>query len=140
NVMSGPFTSPRGDRRSQQRNDKKNPRDNTPPFPDYDYDDLDAAKSQLDKNLKELAQSYQALDDVVSDASVASMFVDLDMKVRDMSASARRHFNLSKSDHGLPVSVIAQRLNYPSLIDQTRSVLQHSGTVESDIHLADGRH
>lgn len=138
--MSGPFTSPRGDRRSQQRNDKKNPRDNTPPLPDYDYDDLDAAKSQLDKNLKELAQSYQALDDVVSDASAANMFVDLDMKVRDMSASARRHFNLSKSDHGLSVSVIAQRLNYPNLIDQTRSVLQHSRTVESDIHLADGRH
>lgn len=130
--MSGPFSSRGSD---ESRSDQKLPGDQAQQ--DYDFDDLDAAKSSLEKNLRELAQSYEALDYDRSDSM--NLFVDLDSKIRHISASAQQHLNLNTEDYGLPVSDFARRMGYPDLSEQIRSVLEQPQIIENEIKVADGR-
>lgn len=137
--MSGPFTSRRGDTEPRCSDKKESVGDGSALPADYEYSELDEAKSKLDKNLKELAQSYEALQDVVFDASCTDFSIDLDLNIRSISPSAYRHFDLGKSDLGLPLSSIAQRMGCPDLVKQVRSVFQHSQAIEREIRLEDGR-
>lgn len=132
--MSGPLSS-RGNKSPDVRSEKTPPDDSV--HQDYDYDGLAKAKNTLEKNLQELAQSYEALDG--PDAGSVNLFVDLDSRIRHISATARDHLNLGQDDYGLPVSDLAQRMGYPDLTEQIRSVLEQPKTIENQIRVADGR-
>lgn len=132
--MSGPFSS-RGTKDPNARSETV-PSDEHA-HPDYDYDELVEAKNTLEKNLQELAQSYQTLDG--TDAGSMNLFVDLDSRIRHISATARDQLNLNQDDYGLPVSDLAQRMGYPDLIDHIRSVLEQPKIIENQIKVPDGR-
>jgi two-component system, chemotaxis family, CheB/CheR fusion protein len=71
--------------------------------------------------------------------SIATIFLDRELRIGRYTPAAVTLFNLISSDLGRPLADLATRLDYPQLGTDACSVLQRLVPVEREVGLPDGK-
>lgn len=101
-------------------------------------EELQTVNAQLESNLDELATARDDMRNLMNSTSIASIFVDNDLRIRRFTKEAERLLPMIQSDLGRPIEHIRSKLDYPTLIAKIRQVLDRLTTFGEEVCTTDG--
>jgi two-component system CheB/CheR fusion protein len=102
-------------------------------------EELNTLNTQLTNQNDELTIANDTLHNFLQSAEIGMIFLDQDLAVREYTRAVTTIFSLRPEDHGRPLSEIATRLDYDTLIADTDSVLNTLNEVEKEVQSRDGQ-
>jgi two-component system CheB/CheR fusion protein len=78
------------------------------------------------------------MKNLLDSTDIATLFLDIDLKVRRFTSETSKITQLIPTDEGRPVTDIASALLYPELADDARGVLRTLVKVEKEISAPNG--
>ncbi|MEX1032107.1 MAG: ATP-binding protein [Cellvibrionaceae bacterium] len=127
-TATGGHCRPAGEQRSKVANNGE-----------VETDTLDTVNAKLRKNLEKLTHTYKELEEVVSATESAQILLDGALKLRYFTSSCKQLFDISESDQGQPVAILAEKLNCHDLERHTKEVLEQVTTLKIEVLAANGR-
>jgi two-component system CheB/CheR fusion protein len=104
---------------------------------EYNKNQLQVANSQLlaingenRNNIAEMQRLWANLHNLIDASDIASLFLDIELRIRWFTPSARQVFNLLPGDEGRPVEDITHSLNYDALHHDAHEVLESGSALE----------
>ncbi|WP_300156287.1 CheR family methyltransferase [Solidesulfovibrio sp.] len=94
--------------------------------------------SELQSKIDELSHVNNDMSNLLSGTDIATLFLDADLNIKRFTPATQRILNLIHSDVGRPVSHIATNLNYVSMVDDARQVLETLRSKEFEVWAKDG--
>jgi two-component system CheB/CheR fusion protein len=102
-------------------------------------EELRAVNHELNIKVNELSQARDDLKNLLNSTSIATLFLDNDLKVRRFTPETIKIFKLIPSDVGRPITDLVSSLIYPKLSEHTAQVLQSLIFHEEEVMTHDGR-
>lgn len=94
--------------------------------------------SELQSKIDELSHVNNDMSNLLSGTDIATLFLDADLNIKRFTPATQRILNLIHSDVGRPVSHIATNLNYESMVEDARQVLDTLRSKEFEVRAKDG--
>ncbi len=101
-------------------------------------EELQSVNQELKNRVEELSGSNSDLRNLMASTSIATIFLDREMKIMRYTPPAVEIFNFIPTDVGRPLSDLTHRMEYPEIVNHARRVLANLVPVEHEIH-AEGR-
>ncbi|WP_286820157.1 chemotaxis protein CheB [Desulfobacter sp. UBA2225] len=103
-------------------------------------EELSTVNNELQTKVADLSQANNDMNNLLAGTSIATVFVDLQLRILRFTPAATRIINLIQSDIGRPVShIVSNLLRYESLTKDTQAVLDTLIPKELDVRSAEGR-
>lgn len=99
--------------------------------------ELTATNSTLEEKVAELEATNDDLSNLIRSTDVATIFLDMDLRIRRFSDRATEQFHVKDVDIGRPLSDLSLTARDDSLIEDAQSVLDNLKITEREI-LSDG--
>lgn len=101
-------------------------------------EELTTVNAQLTEKVRELGTANNDLANLFTATDIATIFLDLELRVKRFTPSATKLLNLMQVDVGRPVAHISQNFNEGLVADAER-VLRELATIEKEVQTRDGR-
>jgi two-component system, chemotaxis family, CheB/CheR fusion protein len=102
-------------------------------------EELHSINSQLQHKIAELDQSTNDLSNLLSCTEIATLFLDMELRVKWFSPATRQLFDLVTSDVGRPLRHFARKFEDERLLDDADTVLARLTPIEAEIQSHEGR-
>lgn len=103
-------------------------------------EELATVNTELQSKVVDLSRTNNDMNNLLAGTGIATVFVDLQLRILRFTPTATKIINLILSDIGRPVSHIVSNLRgYESLTADTQAVLDTLVPRELDVQTADGR-
>ena len=94
--------------------------------------------SELQSKIDDLSHVNNDMTNLLSGTDIATLFLDAGLRITRFTPAIQRILNLIHSDLGRPVSHIATNLNYESMVEDARQVLNTLHSKEIEVRAKDG--
>jgi two-component system, chemotaxis family, CheB/CheR fusion protein len=101
-------------------------------------EELTTVNQELKSKVDELGHSNSDMQNLMDATAIATLFLDREIRITRYTPSAVALFNLIPTDIGRPLSHLANKLDYPTLDDDARRVLQGLVPIEREVQDAQG--
>lgn len=101
-------------------------------------EELQTLNAELKLNLKRVTQAHDDLENIITSSTVATLFLDLSLRIRLFTPAVAELFNVAASDIGRPITDFTHHLDYEGLIKDAKKVLKDLGPIENEV-VAQGR-
>ncbi|MBI5542409.1 MAG: PAS domain-containing protein, partial [Deltaproteobacteria bacterium] len=101
-------------------------------------EELTAVNSQLQQKVKELARANDDLANLFASTSIATLFLDPEMRVARFTPAATTLFRLREGDLGRPITDLAPRFCGRDVVEDAAAVLRSLRPVEGEVRSEDG--
>jgi len=102
-------------------------------------EELTTANSQLESKIHELEAANNDLDNLLTSTEIATLFLDVQLRIRRFTPAATRLFSLIPSDVGRPIVDIAQKFSDADLLSDAAAALEQAVAPKTEIQGHDGR-
>ncbi len=103
-------------------------------------EELSTVNSELQTKVADLSRANNDMNNLLAGTGIATIFVDLQLRILRFTPAATEIINLIQSDIGRPVSHIASNLTgYGTLKEDTRAVLDTLVPKKAEVRTAKGR-
>jgi two-component system CheB/CheR fusion protein len=102
-------------------------------------EELNTVNAQLQDKVNELERANNDLDNLLTSTSIATVFLDRELRVRRFTPLATRLFKLNPSDLGRPLADITQTFTDAALFSDAASVLKRRAPRQVEVTAWDGR-
>lgn len=96
-------------------------------------EELQTVNGELGNRVGELARANSDLSNLLESTQIATIFLDLDLRVKLFTPAVADLFPLLDQDIGRPIEHIATCLRYPDMRRDCRRVLQTLGVIEHEV-------
>lgn len=96
-------------------------------------EELSTVNNQLHDKVEELEGTTNDLQNLLSSTDMATLFLDIDLRIRRFTPATARLINVLDTDIGRPVSDLSPRVNDPDLVEDARTVLDRLTPVEKEV-------
>lgn len=96
-------------------------------------EELITANTEYQHKINELSDINNDVSNLLSSTGIATIFLDLDLKIKKFTPKVNDFFSLIVSDIGRPISSFLTRLNYPDFLKDIDSVINTLNTIEKEI-------
>lgn len=101
-------------------------------------EELSTVNQEMKSKMDELARANSDLQNLMASTSIATVFLDRQLRITRFTPSAAHIFNMIPGDVGRPLADLKGKLEYPSLIADAEGVLRSLVPVEHEV--CDGEH
>ncbi|TFG71836.1 MAG: PAS domain S-box protein, partial [Anaerolineales bacterium] len=101
-------------------------------------EELTTVNTELQEKLIDLSQANNDINNLLAGTGVGTVFVDNHLIIQRFTPAATDVINLIKTDTGRPLSHIASKLNYRSLVDDVQMVLTSLVPRKMEVQTMDG--
>jgi two-component system, chemotaxis family, CheB/CheR fusion protein len=101
--------------------------------------ELRTVNQQLKKKVEELGETNDDLENLMSSTGIATLFLDRSLRLTLYTPRTVEIFNVIPADKGRPLTDIANKLNYPALIEDAEEVLSTAHPREREVTSRTGR-
>jgi two-component system CheB/CheR fusion protein len=102
-------------------------------------EELQSVNQENRYRVEELAQLSSDLQNLLVATDIATLFLDLNLRILRFSPKLGELFNIRTTDHGRPISDLTHRLGYPELRSDAATVLNRMIPIEREIQDDSGR-
>ena len=102
-------------------------------------EELQTLNHELQSRVDTLSRLANDMKNLLDSTEVATVFLDVNLKVRLFTAGSNRIFKLTATDVGRPLAELASDLDYPLLLQHAREVLERVAVHEQIAQGHDGR-
>jgi chemotaxis methyl-accepting protein methylase len=102
-------------------------------------EELQTVNAELQSKIEDLTWVRNDMANLLNSTQIATIFLDIGLKVRRFTNDVAGLFKLIPGDVGRPLSDIVTELDYPSLRDDTLEVLRTLAFRETQVATRDGR-
>jgi two-component system, chemotaxis family, CheB/CheR fusion protein len=102
-------------------------------------EELTTVNQELKNKVDELSHANSDIHNLMDATSIATVFLDRELRIARYTPSAVALFNLISSDLGRPLADLATRLDYPQLGTDACTVLERLAPIEREVGLPDGK-
>ena len=99
---------------------------------------LTTVNFELKRKVEETAKVNDDLSNLIASMSMATVFVDREVRIRGLTPLATRAFNILATDVGRPLRDLTHRLRYEGLVDDVAEVLETLRLQEREVRSTDG--
>lgn len=96
-------------------------------------EELATVNAEAKGKLDELSHANSDLHNLMASTDIATIFLDRDLHITRYTPSAIRLFNFIGTDVGRPLHHLRHRLDYPTLIEDARRVLERLAPIEREV-------
>ena len=101
-------------------------------------EEIQTINVELKQKIDELAVANSDLQNLIISTDVATIFVDRDFKIKFYTPRAQDIFSLIPTDVGRPLSDITHKLDYVSMLQDMRQVLESGHRTEVEVKSCQG--
>ncbi|WP_084813348.1 chemotaxis protein CheB [Desulfogranum japonicum] len=101
-------------------------------------EEVQTVNAELQSKLEELSLIYDDMRNLLNSIEVATIFVDIDMRVRRFTPEATTIVNLIETDIGRPLEHVATNISYDGMITDIEEVLENLTTKEREVQTMNG--
>ncbi len=101
-------------------------------------EELSTVNAELQSRVQDTEQMRNDMQNLLDSLDVATVFLDLELRIQRFTPSARRLANLIDGDVGRPLNDLVWHLEYERLADDARQVLDTLIPLEREVRAADG--
>ena len=101
-------------------------------------EEIQTINVELKQKIDELAVANSDLKNLITSTDLATIFVDREFKIKFYTPRAQDIFSLIPSDVGRPISDITHKLDYVSMLQDMRQVLEDGHKIEREIKSREG--
>jgi two-component system CheB/CheR fusion protein len=101
-------------------------------------EELTTVNNQLQEEIEERQRTANDLQNLVTSADIATIFLSRDFVIRRYTKASETLFNLIPSDVGRPLGDISWKFDDPTLFDDARSILRTLSPVTREVQAAAG--
>ena len=102
-------------------------------------EELQSVNTELQTKVDELSHASNDMKNLLNSTDIATLFLDRDLNVRRFTPQATKIIKLIPSDIGRPITDLVSDLQYPDLMEDSRTVLKSLVSVEKSIGCIDRR-
>ncbi len=102
-------------------------------------EELQTVNNELQAKVDDLSRTSNDMANLLNSTSIATVFLDNELRVRRFTPSATKIIKLIESDLGRPITDLASDLFYPELVADAREVLRTLRPTEKPIVAYDNR-
>lgn len=102
-------------------------------------EELQTVNNELQAKVDDLSRTSNDMTNLLNSTSIATVFLDNELRVRRFTVQAAKIIKLIPGDVGRPITDLATDLAYPELVDDAHEVLRVLGSSERTITARDGR-
>jgi two-component system CheB/CheR fusion protein len=101
-------------------------------------EELTTVNAEAEAKALELSRANDDILNLFNSTQIATLFLDNHLRIKRYAEPVRRIFRLIPSDLGRPLSDLANQLEYPSLLQDCRAVLQSLTPKTAEVRTRDG--
>ncbi len=101
-------------------------------------EELTTVNAEVEAKALELSRANDDILNLFNSTQIATLFLDNQLQIKRYAEPARRIFRLIPSDVGRPLSDLTNQLEYPSLLDDCKAVLQSLRPQAAEVRTRDG--
>ena len=102
-------------------------------------EEIATINQELKINVDELSQSNSDLQNLMASSQIATIFLDLKLRIKRFTPTATDLFSFIPTDIGRPFSDLSHRFDYPAINRDTEEVLAGHCFLEREVRNLDGR-
>ena len=102
-------------------------------------EELQTVNSELKLKLEAVSRAHSDLQNLVAATEIATLFLDVDLRIKRFTDRVSDLFRITLSDEGRPVTDFAHRLEYDDLVKDARAVLADLTPIRREVRSRDGR-
>ncbi|MEX2381823.1 MAG: CheR family methyltransferase, partial [Opitutales bacterium] len=102
-------------------------------------EELQTVNAELQSKLDELSRASNDIKNLLNSTDIATLFLDSDLKVRRFTTQVTTIIKLIPADVGRDIMDLASDLDYATLAEDARAVLQSLVSMEKQVSTKDGR-
>jgi two-component system, chemotaxis family, CheB/CheR fusion protein len=102
-------------------------------------EELLTVNSELERKNRELSRTYSDMRNLLNSVDEATIFLDIDLRIRRFTPQTEKIMNLLPRDVGRPIHDIAMNLRYEDLLIDFKEVLDTLNTKEKEVQTKNGR-
>jgi two-component system, chemotaxis family, CheB/CheR fusion protein len=102
-------------------------------------EELTTVNAELKSKVDELGRANSDLQNLMSASNIATVFLDRELLIKRYTPSSVPLFNFIPTDTGRPLSDLAHRLEFPTVVVDAEKVLLDLVPIEREVRGADGR-
>lgn len=96
-------------------------------------EELSTVNQEMKVKMEEIAHANSDLQNLMASTSIATVFLDRELKITRYTPTARELFNVIPTDVGRPVGDLKQKLDYPDMIANAEKVLRSLVPIEREV-------
>lgn len=101
-------------------------------------EELNTINAELSDKNQALAEANSDLKNLLDSTQIATLFLDVELRIRNFTPAMAEIFPLREHDHGRPVADIATHLSYTDLTRDAKRVLRSLSPVEREVAVPQG--
>ncbi|MCW2239156.1 chemotaxis protein CheB [Azospirillum canadense] len=101
--------------------------------------ELQTVNEELQRKLEVIASAHSDLRNMVTSTEVGTLFLDAELRIRMLTPTVARVFNITDADVGRAITTFTHRLDYDGLNADARRVLRDLCPIEREVPTIDGR-
>jgi len=102
-------------------------------------EELHTVNAELSSRAESLVRTNSDLNNLFESTSIATIFLDVECRIRRFTPTLTEIFNIREGDEGRPLADFASRLVGHSIVHDAQSVLRTLTSVERELHSEDGK-
>ena len=102
-------------------------------------EELQTLNTELQTKVDESSRTSDDMKNLLDSTDIATLFLDAELNVRRFTPQTTKIVKLIPSDVGRPFTDLVSALDYPSLVEDMRAVLQKLISLEKPVPTRDGR-
>lgn len=102
-------------------------------------EELGTINGQLGLKISELADVTDDLRNLLKGSDVATMVLDVDLRIKWFSPPVQTLFDLMENDVGRPIASFTQKFVFAHLLARAKAAIDDLGTFEEEVRADDGR-
>jgi two-component system CheB/CheR fusion protein len=102
-------------------------------------EELTTVNTELQHKVNELSRANNDINNLLASTDIGTIFLDIDLRIKRFTPAMKKIFNLINSDIDRPISDITSNLQYATLYDDAKAVLDTLVRKEIEIQNSEGR-
>ncbi|MGD0231235.1 MAG: PAS domain-containing protein, partial [Syntrophorhabdales bacterium] len=100
-------------------------------------EELVTVNSELQSKIDQLSRTESDMKNLLDSTEIATIFLDGDLHIKRFTASATRVISLIPTDVGRPIGDVTVKIEYPSIAEHAREVLDRLRPLEAEVKAKD---
>jgi two-component system, chemotaxis family, CheB/CheR fusion protein len=102
-------------------------------------EELQTINQELKNKVEEVSQAHSDLQNLFAATEIATLFLDRELRIKRYTPRISELIDVMPGDRGRPVTHLKPKMNYVTLEDDAKAVLQHLTPVEREVLNDEGR-